>query len=441
VTRFVTGAILVLTFVPLFARLVGIVLRGWRDGTLDGDLVGVVSAVLVAIGVLAGYGAAMSINALRGKKAPSVALPFLIAIPALVGVTVYREGALAPVIQGRQGSAAVGLLSLFVIGLAIPAHVAVHEVGHAAAARLVGWRFQALRIGPLLVHRDGDRLRVARNRLRVSGLLGSALSIPTRNEGFAGAYAITILGGPAATFAATVAFWVAARVVSPPESDTDVVMSFVLWHATFVGAFLGVVNLVPFRLRSGVRSDGWNVWLALTARTAAAREVLRWTLNSSRGIRPREWDTTAEALTEAAETDPRHAPEVRLAALSMALDTGDYGRAESILARGCGSRRREHAVRQEFAMKASLVASLVHGDAGAARSRLAEVGQTGMREYPLVAEAAAALAENRPAEARALLREWKEAVARTGLPGIRVGNEWAEELLEARLAAPTSDVA
>lgn len=52
----------------------------------------------------------------------------------------------------------------------------------------------------------------------------------------------------------------------------------------------------------------------------------------------------------------------------------------------------------------------------------------------MLAHAAAALAEGRNDEARTLLARWKEATDRSGVPGLRVGNEWAEELLEARLA-------
>ena len=61
-----------------------------------------------------------------------------------------------------------------------------------------------------------------------------------------------------------------------------------------------------------------------------------------------------------------------------------------------------------------------------------------MREYPLLADAATALAEGRPDDARGLLARWREAVERSGFPALRVGNEWAEELLDERLATATA---
>lgn len=433
VMRLLAGAVLTAVFVPTFVRLAGIVVLAWRDGS-GADVHGVAAGLLLPIGVLATYGLSLALHAVRGTRPAHPLRPFLIAIPFVLGMTVYRAGGLAPVIDGRQGTAPVILLSIAVIGVAVTVHVLVHELGHVAAAHAVGSRFQALRLGPVLVRRDGDRLRLERNRLRMSGVLGSALSIPTSAEGFARSFALTILGGPAATIAATLLLWVGARAVSPPDSDGEVVLSFVLWHATFVGAFLAVVNLAPLRFRSGVRTDGANAWLALTARTTAAREALRYMLNAWQGRRPREWGTTAEALEAAADADPRY-PEVRLAALGVALDTGDMARAAAILSRGCGSTRREEAFRQEFALQESLLASLIHGDAAAARARLAEVGVTPLRDYALLAEAAAALAEERRAYARTLLARWRDAVARSGHPGSHVGNEWAEELLAERLAA------
>jgi len=431
--RFVTGAAMAGVLVPAAVRLAMFVGSAWRDSA-GSEAYDIVAAVFVAVAVLGGFGLSLVVHAIRGTRPKHPLLPFLVAVPILLGVSVHRAGGLGPIVAGEQGVAVSQLLSLAVIAVALAVHVVVHELGHVAAARVVGSRLESLRLGPIAVRRVGDRFRVEKNRLRLRGVLGSALSIPTKEEGFERAYAVTILGGPAATIALTLLSWAGARVVSPPASDAEAIASFVLWHSTFVGVFLAVMNLVPMRLRSGMRNDGSRAWMALRARTEGAREALRFTLNSTQGRRPRDWDRTAEALVAAAETDTRYAPEVRLAALGVALDTGDLARAGEILMRGCGIDRPEDGLRQEFLLQEALLAALVRGDAAAARARLAEVGSTPLREYPLLAHAAAALAEGRNDEARTLLARWKEATERSGVPGLRVGNEWAEELLEARLA-------
>ena len=51
--------------------------------------------------------------------------------------------------------------------------------------------------------------------------------------------------------------------------------------------------------------------------------------------------------------------------------------------------------------------------------------------YPMLAEAAIAAVEGSAAEARGLLARWRDLADRTGLASFRVGNEWAEERVEA----------
>jgi hypothetical protein len=432
VFRLVFGAALVVALGPTMVRIVRLIVSGWRGGAA-GERTLVLGAVLVALAVLLVFGFSLVLHAIRGTRPSHPALPLFIAIPILVAVRTFQAGGLGPVVRGEQGTATTLLLSMGVLALALAVHVVVHELGHLAAAAAAGARLESLRFGPVTVRRDGDRFRIERNRLRLAGVLGSIVAVPTKDEGFERAFGLTILGGPAATVALTTALYLGARAVSPPSSDGEAIASFVLWHATVVGGFLGVVNLVPVRLRSGLRNDGSLAWLTFRARTAGSREAVRLLVQATRGRRPREWGRDAETLVAAAETDPRYAPEVRLAALNVALDTGDVARADEIIVRGCGVDRPEDGHRQEFLLQEALLAALVRGDPVTARARLAQVGPTPLAEYPLLAHAAAALAEGRSDEARALVARWRAATERSGLPCLRVGNEWAEELLAARL--------
>lgn len=432
--RLATGAGMVIMTFPACQDAVEFILSAREFGAPPPEAYVTVGAATLAMLLIALTGLSLVIHALRGTRPAHPYRLVLLAAVILVGVSIRHAGGVAPIVAGELGGNATMALSIGVLAVAAAVHVVVHELGHVAAARLVGWRLEALRLGPIALSRVGERLQLQRNRLRLRGVLGSAVSVPGREEGFARAAAVMILGGPAATVALTLTSAVAAGAVSPPASDAEAVASFVLWHATFVGAFLAAVNLMPLRMRNGIRNDGSRAWMALRARTDGAREALRFGLNTTLGRRPREWGRSVHALVAAAESDPRYVPEVRLAALNVALDTGDHAAADALLLEGCGFDHVEDAFRQEFLLQGALLAALVRGDAATARARLEEVGPTPLREYPLLARAATALAEGRDADARTSLAAWKRAVDRAGAAGLRVGNEWALELLEARLA-------
>lgn len=428
------GAWLVLVTIPAWRRLAEFATRARRFGPPAREEWVAVAATALAMLLVAIAGLSRVGDALRGTRPAHPYRLILLAALIMVALAVHFAGGVAPVIAGELGGAAAVALSIVVLALAATIHVVVHELGHVAAARLMGWRLESLRLGPIALCRVGERLHLQRNRVRLRGVLGSAVSVPGREEGFARAAAVMFLGGPAATIALTLACAIAAGAVSPPSSDEEAVTSFLLWHATLVGAFLAAVNLIPFRLRNGIRNDGSRAWMAIRARTDGAREALRFGLNMTLGRRPREWGRSVQALLAAAESDARYVPEVRLAALNVALDTGEHAAADALLVLGCGFDHVEDAFRQEFLLQGALVAALVRGDVASARARLEEVGPTPLREYPLLAHAATALAEGRHSDARTSLATWKQAVDRAGIAGLRVGNEWALELLEARLA-------
>lgn len=431
---------LAVRFGELFVEVAGVVLALQASGARPWGELWPHAVVLLSTGVVAAYGAALAVAAARGVAAPRLLVPALLVIASLLAVAVHRGGGAARVIDGSQGAPLTLLASMVALLAAVAVHVVVHEAGHVAGARLVGSRFRAVRFGPVLLHREEGRLRLRVNRLGPAGLGGFTLFEPRGEARLARDFAVAVAGGPAASVALTLALWLGARAVSPPADDGAVVLSFVLWHGVFVGAFASAMNLVPRRLRSGIRNDGALLLLARSARTPAGRAFLRFFLHSAAGRRPREWGATVDDF-EAAASDPRAPPEVRLAALCVALDTGDWARAEAILARGSGQDRREDQIRQEFALQAAALAALVRGDPAAARARLAEVGPPALPGYPMLAEAALAATEGRADEARALLARWRDLADRTGLASFRVGNEWAEERLDDLLAAPRAGVA
>lgn len=177
-------------------------------------------------------------------------------------------------------------------------------------------------------------------------------------------------------------------------------------------------------------ATSWSAWL------------LREVCSKSVGSRPRAWSHTSEFLEEAAERDPAVRDGLLLYAAAVARDRGDHPRADALLTRALASVDSDDGSWvQEFELQAALADALVRGDAGAARARLGRFGPHPIvPSYPLLAEAAARLAEGRREEAAAALDEWIRGAKASGpgLAGIVVGNEWAVERLEAALGRPPS---
>ncbi|MGX1617673.1 hypothetical protein ACWIF8_27645 [Micromonospora chalcea] len=127
-------------------------------------------------------------------------------------------------------------------------HLVLHECGHLVVAKLLGLPVIAVRIAPF----NGWRNEVS---VRPSP---SMTALPLRMVLF-------YLGGPLTNLCAA-----AALVVASASTGTALTRSALL-GAAFVGALLGVANLVPGR---STRSDGHNLLRWLRA-PAAARDGLR----------------------------------------------------------------------------------------------------------------------------------------------------------------------
>ncbi len=132
--RFVTGAAIASVLVRTSVRFAMFVPSAWRDGA-EAEAYLTVAAAFVATAVLGAFGVSLMVHAVRGTRPRHPLLPFLVAVPILLGVSVHRAGGLAPIVAGEQGVAVSQLLSLAVIAIAVVVHVIVHELGHVALER------------------------------------------------------------------------------------------------------------------------------------------------------------------------------------------------------------------------------------------------------------------------------------------------------------------
>jgi hypothetical protein len=139
--------------------------------------------------------------------------------------------------------ASLGLMALTVALAA----VVVHEAGHILGGLCAGFRFNALRIGPLVIH-PGFRTSIERNPLAWLG--GAAHVIPVSSDRLAARAMALVCAGPAASI-------LAGYFVLLFPSKGLAAWSFGL--ASMVG---GLADLVPFRAGSIV-SDGARIWMLL----------------------------------------------------------------------------------------------------------------------------------------------------------------------------------
>jgi hypothetical protein len=216
--------------------------------------------------------------------------------------------------------------------LVLLAGTAVHELGHAVAARAVGFDVAGLRVGPFLVAASprGWRLRLVWE-MAVGGEL---LSVPSDTERLRLRHATMIAAGPAAHL-------LLALVALAAAVDTG---ALVLW---FTAATLGLgalVNLAPNRPRFSSRwTDGRWLLAWLTQEDRAAQRVGLGVLQRSAasGLRPRDWDERWALLAASGPRQLGDPAQVAgcLLAYARAVDLGQIDTAAALLARAFAARQ------------------------------------------------------------------------------------------------------
>jgi hypothetical protein len=316
----------------------------------------------------------------------------------------------------------------FLLGyLTLPIHVALHELGHTVAGALVGFRFTSVRVGWLVVERVEGRLRVGWSAPAVPVFLGFHQAVPTDLESFSSRQAIVAAVGPVTTAAVAFACWTAAARLEPPTTVGAVLACWTLSAGCWLGVFLAVLNLVPIRFQGGYRSDG--AWIREAFWPSPAVRLLDKVIAACEACRrPREWGGSVDELLSVMDQAKQPVSGLLLALL-VALDTGVDARVDEIMPRLLqGEPSLQAAHRAIVRAEAGLIAAF-RGDLQTARAHFTALEACPQRH---LLEACIAVGEGDLAKARSARGSWEEGVARVG-PGARVGWEWAEEKLRARL--------
>lgn len=333
-----------------------------------------------------------------------------IATVVLISTVITR---VLPLIIGRPArSAPLSTLTLLrqfgLLVLLMAPVVLVHELGHAAAGTLAGWRLQSLFVGPWRFVRDRRPWIVWHRLLFYYG--GAAVVAPREwgsDDRIRRAFRQMVAGGPlASVLLGIVLFALSSR--------------FYVVVAGTMSLAIGIGSLIPIRQNRTVRNDGLQ--LALTrprnhkggARPLDPRIRLGALALMLTEHRPRDWSTETVATLATSPVDFRQTFEYY-----RALDLDDVARARDILQAAIdrvadapdlvGSR-----ARQEIAAEAATFEAAWRGDLDAAREWFA-IGERARRWDPhlvWIARAAIHAAAGEQPEARRALGDAERSALR-----------------------------
>jgi hypothetical protein len=269
--------------------------------------------------------------------------------------------------MGPPHAALVSIEALLALQvLVLLAGTAVHELGHALAARAVGFDVAGVRVGPLLALAGprGWRVRLVWE-MAVGGEL---LSAPSHPEGLRARHAAMIAAGPAAHLLVAGAALAGALATG----------ALVLWFSAATLGLAALANLVPSRPRlTGRWTDGrWLLAWATHPERATQRVALGVLQRASATVRPRDWDERWAALAASGPRQPADAAQVAgcLLGYAHALDRGEPDRAGGLLTRAFAGRHLLPAGgRAALALQFAFFAARFRGSATLA-ARLLEAG-------------------------------------------------------------------
>jgi hypothetical protein len=219
----------------------------------------------------------------------------------------------------------LGAISMSLLVIAIPLtlflSVVVHEFGHLLGALSVGFRFRLLTLGPwsIVLTPDGLRHRFNFKILKLIG--GQQISTPRNGVGTDKQFLIYLAGGGVTNLVVAaltaVLAWLPVRL--------PLALKLVLIMFCLMNLVMGLTNLVPFRTKQGIATDGYNMRSIYRRNAEAARFRAQFDLMGYvyAGTRPRDWSReTVAKLQEDALTENEKAYGL-LIAYQSASDRGE----------------------------------------------------------------------------------------------------------------------
>lgn len=278
--------------------------------------------------------------------------------------------------------------------------IAVHELGHLAAALAGGFRFRVLTLGPWSIIAARDRWQFRFSPSALALLAGQQISSPPPGGASDRQFVVYLLGGGVANLLlGALLLWCASVLQGSP-----VLVANLLVFALF-NLFLGLLNLLPLSTRAGVRTDGHQIRTLLRGGDNATRfrALFDVVADMYAGVKPRDWSPqTMDALSKG-ELNELEQLLTNLARLQAWHDRGDVDQAALAAA---NVEALYHAVpdamRGQFAAELAYFFGIVMVDAAKARRYADDILDSSYLISPATVHrgrAAALLAEGRLAEA------------------------------------------
>jgi hypothetical protein len=287
--------------------------------------------------------------------------------------------------------------------------VAVHEMGHLLAGRIVGMRPGAIVIGGIVVFKSGQRWLFRFNYRRMfSG--GLAKVLPQKGDFRPALFGWMIAGGPVASLTFTVLCgFVAIRYGRGVWGWNDTLF--------WVALLTAVAPLVP--VSSGLnKSDGARLWILMRRPEQARPWMALWALQTeeTRGVLPRNWDPELVRTALMADRFSGEYSYIQLLAFYRCTDEKKEQNAlqhlENALARSASSSK---VFRQCIFLEAASCSALSRGNVSQARTWLERTGEVREPASTDVAEAAIAIREQRYDDALRFLATARSRIERLKL--------------------------
>lgn len=282
-------------------------------------------------------------------------------IAGLVGVLL----GISPVMYPRYFAGFNGLLLLPALYVA----VAVHEVGHLVAGRIVGMPPGAIVVGGMAIFKSGQRwiVRFDYRRMFFGGL---AKLLPENGDFRLASFAWVIAGGPLASVVfAILCGFVKFKYGSGPWGWTDTLF----WTALLIP----VCSLIPVS-RGLSKSDGARLLILMRRPDQARPWMALWALQTeeTRGVLPRDWDAELVRQTLMADRSSGEYPYIQLLACYRCTDAKNEQMAlehlENALATSASISK---VLRQCIFLEAASRSALLRGNVSQARTWVERTGK------------------------------------------------------------------
>jgi hypothetical protein len=181
------------------------------------------------------------------------------------------------------------LFGLSLIGIFVA--TLIHELGHAIAALLAGWRIIVFAVQPFAIHFPNSNLAIP-GKKQFAGRLGYVAAVPASPETLTVTrWMIFVAGGPAGSFCFAAYLAAMAWIFSSAASQSPELRFLTALCAGFAlqSACTGITTLLP-RQAPSFTTDGWKLRRAWSKpENLPERNVLPWLLALRKyRIRPRD---------------------------------------------------------------------------------------------------------------------------------------------------------